>query len=187
MLGGHTRRMRLTTTAQRPDSPIARELIDELDAIFAPSYPPESRHGYSVEKMLREEVAFFVVWVDDVPAGCGGVQVFGEGYAELKRMYVRPAFRGRGLGTHLVEYLSGYAADRGITLIRLRTGVLQIEAIDLYISMGFCRIPPFGPYREDAVSLCLESRLTPSPRTPGPEATVTPEQRSSSVPPPSSR
>jgi putative acetyltransferase len=163
-LRGHTRRVRVTTAAQRPDSPIARELIDELDAIFAPNYPPESRHGYSAEKLLREDVAFFVVSVDDEPAGCGGVQALAEGYAELKRMYVRPAFRGRGLGTHLVDYLSGYAADRGITAIRLRTGLLQVEAIGLYTSMGFRRIPPFGPYHEDAVSLCLERQLTPPGR-----------------------
>jgi putative acetyltransferase len=152
--------MRVTTTAQRPDSSIVRELIDELDAIFAPNYPQESRHGYSVDKLLREDVAFFVVWVDDVPAGCGGVQRFAEGYAELKRMYVRPAFRGRGLGRHLVDYLSAYAADHGATVIRLRTGVLQVEAIGLYTSMGFRVIPPFGPYREDAVAFCLERRLS---------------------------
>ena len=151
--------MRVRTAAQCPDSPIARELIDELDAILAPNYPPESRHGYSVEKLLREDVAFFVVSVDDAPAGCGGVELFAEGYAELKRMYVRPAFRGRGLGRHLVEHLSGYAADHGVTVIRLETGVLQVEAIGLYRSMGFRKIPPFGPYREDPVSVCLESRV----------------------------
>jgi GNAT superfamily N-acetyltransferase len=165
--------VRVTTTAQRPDSPIARELIDELDAIFAPNYPPESRHGYSVEKLLREDVAFFVVSVDDASAGCGGVQVFDEGYAELKRMYVRPAFRGRGLGRHLVEHLSDHAADRGVAVIRLRTGALQVEAIGLYTSMGFRMIPPFGRYREDAVALCLERWLEPSPRTAGPEAEAT--------------
>jgi putative acetyltransferase len=164
-VGGDTPRVRAVTTEQRPDSPVARELIDELEAILAPSYPPESRHGYSVEKLLREEVAFFVVSVDDLPAGCGGVQVFGdEGYAELKRMYVRPAFRGRGLGRHLVEHLSRHAAERGVTVVRLETGVLQVEAIGLYSSVGFRRIAPFGPYREDPVTLCMERRLDLPPR-----------------------
>jgi putative acetyltransferase len=159
--------VRVTTEAQRPDTPAARALIDELEAILAPNYPSESRHGYSVEKLLREEVAFFVAFADDVPAGCGGVQLFGADYAELKRMYVRPAFRGRGLGRHLVDHLSGHAAERGVTVIRLETGVLQAEAIGLYTSMGFRRIPPFGPYREDPVSLCMERRLPPSPRAEG--------------------
>jgi hypothetical protein len=47
--------------------------------------------------MLQEDVAFFVVSVDDVPAGCGGVQLFDREYAELKRMHVRPEFRRQGL------------------------------------------------------------------------------------------
>lgn len=164
--GRDTARVRLTTTRERPDAPVARELIGELDELLAPNYPPESRHGYSVEKLLLDEVAFFVVAIDDLPAGCGGVQLFGRDYAELKRMYVRPAFRGRGLGRHLVEHLSGHAAEHGIDLIRLETGVLQVEAIGLYESMGFRRIPPFGPYWDDPVSVCLERRLDAG-RAPG--------------------
>jgi len=155
--------MLVTTTAQRADSPVARELIAELDAILAPNYPPESRHGYSIEKLLREDVAFFVVAVDGAPAGCGGVQLFAEGYAELKRMYVRPAFRGMGLGRGLVVHLSQHAADRGIDVVRLETGVLQVAAIGLYTSIGFRPIPPFGPYRDDPVSVCLELRLSQPP------------------------
>jgi len=162
----HTPRVRVRTTPERPDTPVARELIAELDELLAPNYPPESRHGYSVDKLLLEEVAFFVVAVDGVPAGCGGVQLVAGDYAELKRMYVRPAFRGRGLGRHLVEHLSGHAAEHGIDVIRLETGVLQVEAIGLYESMGFRRIPPFGPYWDDPVSVCLERRLDGS-RAPG--------------------
>jgi putative acetyltransferase len=157
--GRDTARVRLTTTRERPDAPVARALIGELDELLAPNYPSQSRHGYSVEKLLLEEVAFFVVAVDGVPAGCGGVQLLAGDYAELKRMYVRPAFRGRGLGRHLVEHLSGHAAEHGIDVMRLETGVLQVEAIGLYESMGFRRIPPFGPYWDDPVSLCLERRL----------------------------
>ncbi len=119
----------------------------------------ESRHGYSVEKLLREEVAFFVVRVGDRPAGCGGVQLVDGEYAELKRMYVRPAFRGRGLGKLLVERLTAHAVDYGIGVIRLETGIHQVEAIGLYTGLGFERIPPFPPYRNDPVSLCMEKRL----------------------------
>jgi len=119
----------------------------------------ESRHGYSVEKLLREEVAFFVAYVDDVAAACGGVQLVDGEYAELKRMYVRPAFRGHGLGKLLVERLTAHAVDHQIGVIRLETGIHQVEAIGLYTGMGFDRIPPFGPYSDDPVSLCMEKRL----------------------------
>jgi ribosomal protein S18 acetylase RimI-like enzyme len=74
-------------------------------------------------------------------------------------MYVRPAFRGRGLGKLLVERLSGHAADQGLHVLRLETGIHQVEAIGLYTSLGFERIPPFGPYFDDPVSICMEKRL----------------------------
>ncbi|MCX7783273.1 MAG: GNAT family N-acetyltransferase [Meiothermus sp.] len=144
---------------QRPDSPVARELIAELDAVLNPHYPPESRHGYSVEKLIQQGVAFFVAYLDEQAVGCGGVQIFGDEYAELKRMYVRPGSRGRGVGKQLLAYLQTYAAERGIRVLRLETGVAQTEAIGLYQGFGFQRISPFGPYFEDPLSICMEKRL----------------------------
>lgn len=151
--------MPLHIQAEPPDSPVARALIAELDAVLEPLYPPKSRHGYSVEKLIQQEVAFFVAYLDGQPVGCGGVQLFGDEYAELKRMYVRPAFRGQGVGKQLLTHLQAYAYERGLRVLRLETGVFQTEAIGLYQSFGFRRIPPFGPYFEDPVSLCMEKRL----------------------------
>ena len=59
-------------------------------------------------------------------------------------MYVRPQFRGQGLSKHLVEHLSRHAADRGVTVIRLETGIHQVEAISLYERMGFHPVSHFG-------------------------------------------
>lgn len=115
--------MRVHIQPEQPDSAVARALIAELDAILNPHYPPESRHGYSVEKLIQQGVAFFVVYLDKQPVGCGGVQIVGSEYAELKRMYVRPAFRGRGVGKQLLAHLETYASERGIWVLRLETGV----------------------------------------------------------------
>lgn len=153
--------MTVRIRAARPDSTEAILLIDELEGTLAPYYPADSRHGYSVEKLLREGVAFFVAWHGDTPAGCGGVQCFGADYAELKRMYVRPAFRGMGLGKQLVRHLAGYTRDKGITVLRLETGIHQAAAIGLYERMGFERIGPFGTYQPDPLSVFFEKRLTP--------------------------
>ena len=90
--------MPVTITREQPDSEAVMQLIAELEAHLSEFYPVESRHGYSVEKLLREGVVFFVIWQEGVPVGCGGVQLFGSEYGELKRMYVRPALRGLGLG-----------------------------------------------------------------------------------------
>jgi putative acetyltransferase len=146
-------------TAERPDAPNATALIQELDAHLTPLYPSESRHGLSVEKLLREQVAFFVTYQDGAAAGCGGVQLFGLEYAEIKRMYVRPQFRGLGLGRLMLEHLTAHAREHGIRLLRLETGIHQPEAIALYEGSGFRRIPPFGPYWDDPVSRCYEKEI----------------------------
>jgi len=134
-------------------------LIAELDALLEPIYPSESRHGFSVQKLIADAVAFFVIRESGAPAGCAGIKLFGTEYSEIKRMYVRPGFRGLGLGKLLLDHLADYARSHGIGLLRLETGVHQHAAIRLYEQEGFQRIPAFGAYREDPVSLCYEKRI----------------------------
>jgi ribosomal protein S18 acetylase RimI-like enzyme len=148
--------MAAVITEERPDTPDALALIEELEAHLEPLYPRESRHGFSVEKLLRERVVFFVTRDEEQAAGCGGVLLVGREYAEIKRMYVRPAFRGRGLGRLMLDHLVAHARAQGLTVIRLETGIHQHEAIALYEGYGFRRIPPFGPYRDDPLSRCYE-------------------------------
>jgi len=147
-------------TAERPDTPDALLLINELQTHLESFYPPESRHGFSVERLIADAVAFFVLRADGRPAGCGGIKLVGREYGELKRMFVRPEFRGAGFGEMLVEHLAAHALAHGIALLRLETGIHQQAAIRLYERLGFRRIPPFGPYTNDPVSLCYEKRLS---------------------------
>ena len=151
--------MPVLITPERPDSPDARALIDELEAHLAGLYPRESRHGYSVDKLIAQGVAFFVIRRDGTPAGCGGVQLYGAEYGELKRMYVRPQFRGLGLAKAMLDRLADHARDRGVGVLRLETGIHQAAAIGLYERAGFRPIPPFGEYREDPLSRFYELRL----------------------------
>jgi putative acetyltransferase len=146
-------------TAEHPASPDAQALIAELDALLEPLYARESRHGFSVEKLIAESVAFFVIRDDGAPAGCGGIKLVGTDYGEVKRMYVRPQFRGKALGKLMLDYLTEYARSHGVTVLRLETGIHQHAAIHLYEREGFERISPFGEYREDPVSLCYEKRI----------------------------
>ena len=105
-------------------------------------------------------MAFFVLRSDGEPAGCGGLKLVGREYGELKRMYVRPPFRGSGFGKLLLDHLAGHARASGVTLLRLETGIHQQAAIRLYEREGFYRIPPFGPYTSDPLSLCYEKPLS---------------------------
>jgi GNAT superfamily N-acetyltransferase len=151
--------MSTTITLERPDTADAIALVEELEAQLAPLYPCESRHGYSVEKLIQQGVAFFVIRESGTPAGCGGIQLFGSEYGELKRMYVRPQFRGLGLGRLTLDHLAEYARGRGVRMLRLETGIHQHAAIRLYEAYGFQSIPPFGEYKEDPLSRFYEMRI----------------------------
>lgn len=76
-----------------------------------------------------------------------------------ERPYVRPTFRGAGFGGPIMDHLAGHARSHGVTLLPLETGTFQREAIALYERLGFARIPPFGPYFVDPLSLCYERWL----------------------------
>ena len=151
--------MTAVITPADPASPDATALIAELDAHLTPLYPSASRHGFSVQKLIADAVAFFVIREDGAPAGCGGIKLFGTEYGEIKRMYVREQFRGRKLGKLMLDHLADYARSHGVEVLRLETGIHQHAAIRLYEGEGFRRIPPFGPYRDDPVSRCYEKRI----------------------------
>ena len=152
--------MSILIAPERPDTADAIALITELEAVLSPFYPAESRHGFSVEKLIRQGVAFFVTRVDGAAAGCGGIQLVGTEYGELKRMFVRPDYRGLGLGKLMLNHLAEHAQQHGVHVLRLETGIHQTEAIGLYESWGFTRIPPFADYWDDPLSLFFEKRLT---------------------------
>jgi putative acetyltransferase len=151
--------MTVEITKERPDTPDAIMLIEELEGELEGFYPNESRHGYSVEKLIQLNVAFFVTRKDGVPAGIGGVQFFGKEYGEVKRMYVRPSFRGFGLAKLMLEELSKHAKENGIHVLRLETGIHQKDAIALYRKWGFKEIAHFGEYNEDPLSLFFEKEI----------------------------
>ena len=147
-------------TQERPDTADAIQLIEELEAHLEPLYPRESRHGLSVDRLISEGVAFFVLRSHDARAACGGVKLVDAQYGELKRMYVRPQFRGSGFGMLLVNHLADYALANGIDLLRLETGIHQRAAIRMYERMGFQRIERFGEYKADPLSLFFEKHLS---------------------------
>jgi GNAT superfamily N-acetyltransferase len=87
--------------------------------------------------------AILLALVDGVPAGCAMMRGIGEDVCEMKRLFVRPAFRGLGIARCLTQRLSKLAVARGYRLMRLETGPLPKEAERVYREMGF---RPIGPY-----------------------------------------
>lgn len=150
----------ITIVEEPPDTADAVQLISELDSyLMGHPYPSESRHAFSVDKLVREGVAFFIARYEGEPAGCAGLKMFGIAYGEVKRMYVRPAYRGLGLGKLMLNRLAEYARERQASVLRLETGIYQTEAIGLYEGYGFQRRPPFGAYKEDPLSVYFEKSI----------------------------
>lgn len=123
----------------------ARVLIGELDAELGGAYAPEQRHGLSVAGVFRPGVLFFVARSGGEAVGCGGV-AFEDGFAEVKRMYVRPRARGRGVAPAILARLEQEARARGVARLALETGDAQHAAIRFYERAGFTRCPAFGAY-----------------------------------------
>ncbi len=79
--------------------------------------------------------------------------------AEVKRMFVAEAYRGRGLSRVLLAALEDSARAAGVRRFRMETGSRQPEAIRLYETSGYTRIENFGVYKEEAGSTCFGKDL----------------------------
>jgi GNAT superfamily N-acetyltransferase len=113
------------------------EIRGRYDGAGEPGTPP-SAADISIVLVARDD--------DGVPLGCGALRHLGGGVAEVKRMYVAPASRGRGVGKLVLAGLELAARERGWTTLRLETGPRQPEAVGLYLSAGYRSITAFGDY-----------------------------------------
>lgn len=141
-----------------------RTLVGELEGILAQDYTAEQRHGLSLDAIFQPHIRFFVARVDGAPVGCGGVALFSD-FAEVKRMYVREAARGKGVAQALLDRIERGTREAGLDLLRLETGNRAYSAIGFYERSGFGRCDAFGVYAtmapaRIATSLFYEKKLS---------------------------
>ena len=114
---------------ESPAQPEVTRLIAALDAYLQSLYPPASNHLVQVAELQGSAVLFAVARDEaGIACGCGAVMPLPEG-GEIKRMYVSPLLRGQGAGRGLLQFLEQQAAERGMRLLRLETGIHQPEAL----------------------------------------------------------
>jgi len=152
-------RLAIEIAVEDPAQAEVAPLLQASDAYMASLYPAESNHLLDVASLRQPQVTFLVARVDGKALGCGAVVDSGQGWAEVKRMFVSPAARGLKLGRRLLDELEAIAVRRGVRALRLEMGGRQPEALGLYRSAGFVEIGPFGTYAADPLSVFMEKTL----------------------------
>jgi GNAT superfamily N-acetyltransferase len=139
----------------------ARRLVAALDAGLAEVYTPDQRFGPNLkpEQLAEGRGVFLVAREGGRAIGCGALRMLDGSTAEVKRMYVEPEPRGRGVGRLVLERLESFAREQGVRRLVLETGVHQKPAIELYLRAGFKEVPCWGEYATSATSVCYEKRL----------------------------
>jgi putative acetyltransferase len=149
------------------DSAAACGLIAALNAELAARYPEPGANHFRLDaaEVAGPEGAFLIGYLDGEPVACGAIRRIDAGVAEIKRMYVIPAARGRGYSRALLAALEEHARQLGARRLVLETGPRQEEALALYRRAGFSPVPRFGEYTHSALSLCMAKDLTRGTQT----------------------
>ena len=155
--------MAVTIAVADLSGPEGRPLLVALDEYLNGLYPPEANFlEVPAGDLGGDRGVFLVACADGEPVGCGAIRRLSPTTAEVKRMFVLPAARGRGLGRRILAELEGWAAATGITRLVLETGDRQPEALHLYRRAGFVPVPCFGPYAAAPLSRCFEKAIAPT-------------------------
>jgi GNAT superfamily N-acetyltransferase len=148
------------------DDPDAAKLIAQVQRVYVERYGGQDDTPIVVEEFAPPVGMFVVGYLAGVAVACGGWRAhdgdepdFRDGDAELKRMFVVAAERGRGLSRPILAELERTARDAGRRRLVLETGIKQPEAIGLYTSSGYVEIEKFGVYRCEPSSRCFAKVL----------------------------
>jgi putative acetyltransferase len=156
----------IAVTVESPRQPEVERLLDGSSAYAQSLYPPESNFLLDLTTLERPEVTFYVardgaravgiaaLVLDDDPASAAAPE-----RGELKRMFVDPDARGRGVAGALLTRIEADAAARGIRQVVLETGDLHHAAQALYRRHGYREVPQFGQYVGEPHSVCFAKTL----------------------------
>ncbi len=132
-----------------------KALVADLDTDLWIRYP-DIQQNLAPYNFVDETFRVILVQENERPVGCGCFRPVAEnGVVEIKRMYVAPTFRNKGVGKTILVKLEQWAKEEGFVQAKLETGIRQPEAIAAYEKSGYIRIPNFEPYVNVKESICL--------------------------------
>ena len=158
-----TAETRISVNTESPLGEAAAQLIRELSADIVRRYAELGQDGsgsFSPNDVMVPRSVFLVARFEGQPVGCAALRPLDAEAAEIKRMYVSPSARRKGVGRALLAELERRAGGFGYCILRLETGNRQPEAVALYEAYGFSRIQAFGKYIGNPVSICYEKAVT---------------------------
>ncbi|WP_314002666.1 GNAT family N-acetyltransferase [uncultured Paenibacillus sp.] len=135
------------------------KLIAKLDAYLLEQYPPDEIFGVDFDDPDVEEITFIVAYLGGVPVGCGATRPLDRDNTELKRFFVDPVYRNKGVAQLILGELEARAKRAGFIFIKLEAGEKQFEALNFYRKHGYYPIDRFGEYVACESSVCYEKRL----------------------------
>lgn len=139
-------------------------LVSELDAFQSELYPAENNHCLDFSSVSDEKLQCIIARDENgIPAGCGALLIQEGGFGEVKRVYIRPEYRGRKLGEQIIASIENLAFQNICHKLRLETGIHQQPAIALYRRCGYMICEAFPPYIAHplGVFMCKNLQRTP--------------------------
>ncbi len=144
---------------ERSDSPDALMLIDKFNVELIAKYGEEDLGDFNLYETDIPKSCFVIARLNGEAVGCGALRPLDGKTGEVKRMYVVPMMRGRGISRKILNELEAEAKKVGYEKLWLETGVLQPQAIGLYEKDGYVRIKNYGLYINNPLSICFEKKL----------------------------
>lgn len=135
-----------------------RDLVRSLDHELA--VVDGTDHAFYSQFNKIDKIRYVVVaFENDIPVGCGAIKEYTVGAMEIKRMYVDPQFRKKGIASEILSELEKWAVELSCTRCILETGKRQPEAIGLYQKSGYNVTPNYGQYAGVENSVCFDKDL----------------------------
>lgn len=135
-----------------------KQLVEQLDAYLTVTDGKE--HDFYHQYNHIDALQFVLLaYKKDEPLACGAIKEFDTDTVEVKRMYVKPTARRKGIAKQLLQQLEQWAKELGYKKCVLETGKRQIEAVQFYSKCNYKKISNYGPYKDIANSVCFEKWL----------------------------
>jgi putative acetyltransferase len=123
--------------------------------------PPESVHALDIEALKKPGITFWSVWKESQLVGCGALKELDSQHAEIKSMRTASSHLGKGVASHLLEYILTEARRRNYKRVSLETGSFDAfkPARNLYTKFGFTYCEPFSDYIQDPNTVFMTIEL----------------------------